>query len=181
MPVFSEQSSVLNTSPALRYVYYGVIALVLSIIHRMFLDLISVAGVTPDLLLILTVWIGVKEGRAVGQFAGFGSGLLFDIISVDVLGTNALAKAIAGFIAGLFYTDDEREDRTGNFRFLLIVFLCALIHNLIYFFFYIRLTEMSFLDFFIKYGVASTLYTTVAAIFPMLYSSRKKRYDDRDF
>ncbi|MES2764834.1 MAG: rod shape-determining protein MreD [Bacteroidota bacterium] len=181
MAVFSEQSSVLNTSPALRYIYYAVIALVLCIIHRMFLDLISVAGVTPDLLLLLTVWIALKEGQSVGQFAGFGAGLLFDIISVDVLGTNALAKSIAGFIAGYFYSEDEREDKTGSYKFLLIVFLCALIHNLIYFFFYIRLTEMGFLEFFLKYGVASTLYTTVAAVFPMLIASRKKRYDDRDF
>lgn len=177
MSFFVEQT-IFDTWPALRYVAYAIIALLLAVIHVLGLNLIAVAGVTPDLLLILTVWIAVTEGQFAGQFAGFGCGLLFDIVSADVMGTNALAKAIAGFIAGYFYKEEEGRELAGSYKFLLIVLLCAFIHNLIYFFFYIRPTEIPFLLFFLKYGVASTLYTTVAAIFPMLIKSRRRSWSN---
>ncbi|RZA10222.1 MAG: hypothetical protein EOP10_35150, partial [Proteobacteria bacterium] len=51
-------------------------------------------------------------------------------------GAGFLGGIIAGFIAGYFYSEDERDDKVGSYKFLLIVFLCALVHNIIYFFFY---------------------------------------------
>ena len=178
MAFFVEQT-IFDTWPALRYVAYAIIALMLAVVQVLGLNLIAVESVTPDLLLILTVWIAVSEGQFAGQFAGFGCGIILDIVSAAVLGTNALAKTIAGFIAGYFYKEEEGSERVGSYKFLLIVLFCAFIHNLVYFFFYIRPTEVPFLLFFLKYGVASTLYTTVAAIFPMLIKSRRRfyRYD----
>ena len=89
----------------MRGIAYVVIAMVLSVIHVVFLRFVSVVSVTPDLLLILTVWIALVEGQFVGMIAGFASGLLFDAVSADVLGSNALAKTIAGFVAGYFYRE----------------------------------------------------------------------------
>jgi hypothetical protein len=68
----------------------------------------------------------------------------------------------------------EREI-TGSARFPIIVALCALLHNLIYYFFYLRLTEIDFVQFFLRYGAATALYTTVlSAIPPLLISSRRR-------
>jgi rod shape-determining protein MreD len=164
------------TNPALRFVLYAVVALILSIVHIVFLRFLAVSSVTPDLLLILTVWIALAEGQFVGMFAGFLCGILFDVVSADVPGSNALAKTIAGFVAGYFYREGFAMKQIGSYRFLLLVGLSGTIHNLLYFFFYVKPMQISFPMFFLKYGVATTLYTTVAAAFPMLIVNRRKEW-----
>lgn len=181
MPIFSEEQrivagkSVFN-NPGFRYVTYAIIALLLSIVNVLFVPLIAVGGVTPDLVLILGIMIALKEGQLVGLFAAFGCGLVFDAVSADVLGTNALAKILAVFVAGYFYSENQTQQIIGSYRFLLIVMLCAVIHNLVYYFFYVQPTDIDFFVFFMKFGLASSLYTTVIAIIPMLVIERKKRY-----
>ncbi len=152
----------------IRYLSYAIIALLLSIIHVLFLDIIEVGGFTPDLLLILTVWICLSEGRFTGLIAGFLIGLLFDVISSDVIGTNALSKTVVAFIAGSFYKEGKTVRTIGSVRFLMVVFLCSIVHNIVYFFFYIKLSDLSYFSFFLEYGVAISLYTTVFAVFAML-------------
>jgi len=172
--VFDRSQFVSN--PALRFVSYAVIALILSIVHIVFLRFLAVSSVTPDLLLILTVWIALAEGQFVGMFAGFLCGLLFDVVSADVPGSNALSKTIAGFVAGYFYREGFAMQTIGSYRFLLLVALSGSVHNLLYFFFYVKPMQISFPMFFLKYGVATTLYTTVAAAFPMLIVNRRKEW-----
>lgn len=162
------------TNPRIRFVWYGVVALLLSVIHVVFLRFLQVSSVTPDLLLIFTVWIALVEGQFTGMIAGFLCGLLFDVVSTDVIGTNALAKTLAGFVAGYFYREGFVTELLGSARFLFIVALCGFVHNLAYNFFFLRPMQVSFLTFFLQYGIASTLYTTVAAVFPMLYVNRRK-------
>ena len=152
----------------------AVMAMLLSVAHVVILKYVAVQSVTPDLLLILVVWIAVSEGQFIGTLAGFGAGLLYDVTSGDVLGSNALAKTVAGFVAGYFYKDNLAMVTIGSYRFLLIVTVCAFVHNLLYFFFYVQPMEVSFWSFFLIYGVATTLYTSVAAVFPMLYVNRQK-------
>lgn len=160
---------------ALRYVRYVIIALLLSVTHVVFLDFIAVGGITPDLLLILCVWIALVEGPMPALFAGFLIGLLFDVVSADVIGTNALAKTVAVFVAGWFYREGTLEHKIGRFRFLLVVFLASLFHNMVYFFFYIKLSEISYFSFFFKYGVAISSFTTVFAIFAMLFRLSRRQ------
>jgi len=162
------------SSPPLRAIAYAVAAMLLSVIHVVFLRFISVSSVTPDLLLILTVWIALYEGQFYGMVAGFACGILFDVVSADVIGTNALSKTIAGFVAGYFYREGTAAQTIGSYRFLLIIGVAAFVHNLLYFFFYIQPMQVSFGTFFLKYGVATTLYTTVAGVFPMLFLNRKR-------
>ncbi|MBU3700087.1 MAG: rod shape-determining protein MreD [Candidatus Kapabacteria bacterium] len=171
---FDLRSSAYVTNPAIRYIGYGVIAMLLSVTHVVFLRFLEVSSVTPDLLLIFTVWIALVEGQFTGMIAGFLCGVLFDVVSTDVIGTNALAKTIAGFIAGYFTRPAFLKETLGSARFLMIVALSGFVHNLIYNFFFLRPMQVSFLMFFVQYGVASTLYTTVAAVFPMLYVARRK-------
>lgn len=161
-------------NPVFRGIAYAVVAMILSVFHVVFLRFVAVGSITPDLLLILVVWVAMTEGQFMGTVAGFACGLLFDSVSGDVIGTNALAKTIAGFIAGYFFKSGYGISIVGSYRFLLIVSLVGLIHNLIYFTFYVRPMQVGFFDFVITYGVATTLYTTVVAVFPMLYVNRRQ-------
>ena len=122
MPVNSDiRSSEFVANPRIRFVWYGVVALLLSVIHVVFLRFLEVSSVTPDLLLIFTVWVALVEGQFTGMIAGFLCGLLFDAVSTDVIGTNALAKTVAGFIAGFFYREGFVSEIIGSARFLFIV------------------------------------------------------------
>ena len=158
----------------IRYIGYAITLLLLAVVHLTLLDFISVGGLTPDLILILCVWVTLYEGPFIGLFVAFGSGLLLDIVSLDVIGTNALAKVTVAFIAGYFYKEGDAEKTIGSYKFLLIVMLSSFVHNIIYFFFYLKPSDSSFLLFFLKYGIAITLYTTVFAVFAMLSKIRRK-------
>jgi rod shape-determining protein MreD len=163
-------------NPALRGVAYTVVALLLSVAHVVFLRFIGVGSVTPDLILILVVWIALVEGQFTGTMAGFVCGLLIDAVSADLIGTNALAKTIAGFVAGYFFKPGFGITAIGSYRFLIIIFLSGLVHNLIYFILYVRPMQVSFLQFVLTYGIATTLYTTVVAVFPMLVVNRRQEW-----
>jgi rod shape-determining protein MreD len=155
---------------------YAAVALLLVLV-QLNLGYIAVESVTPDLLVIFAVFIALRDGQFTGLIAGFSVGLLFDIISSDILGTNALSKMIAAFVAGYFYDEQSTvHDAIGTFRFLGIVALASLVHNIIYYFFYVQPTELSFWSFFGRNGIASALYTTVVAAFVMLVAARKKSW-----
>jgi len=148
--------------------------MVLSLVQFSLLNFVEVQGITPDLLLILCAWISIREDRFVGTVAGFLIGLTLDIVSFDLVGINAFTKTIVGFVAGSFHKEGKEMLILHGLKFLLIVFISSFIHNLIYFFFYIKLSNLTFLSFFMKYGVAFSFYTTVFAVIPMLIK-RKER------
>jgi rod shape-determining protein MreD len=161
-------------SDIMRFITYGIVAMLLSIVHLVFLDFVSFGGITPDLLLLLCIWITMHEGQLVGLFFAFGIGIFLDVVSMDVVGTNALAKTIAAFIAGFFYVEGKTDQIMGNYKFLGIIIISTIAHNLVYFFFYIKPSEMSFMPFFLRYGISTTLYTTVFGVFMLLVKIKKK-------
>ena len=161
---------------AWRYIGYAILAIVLSIVHLVMINFIQVGGLTPDFLLILCIWIAIREGQFTGLFAAFLIGLFFDFISSDVIGTNALSKTVAAFIAGFFYKEGKASQIIHSFPFLIIVLACSFVHNIVYFFFYIKSSQLNFFNFFIKYGIALSFYTTVFATFVVLFKIPRKRY-----
>lgn len=157
-----------------RFIIYGVIAVVLSFVQMLSFDLIAIDGITPDLLIVLVAWIAIYEGRLHGLFAGFAIGLIFDLISLDVIGTNALAKTIVAFSAGWFYEAGKEDVLPGSYKFPLLVLLSAFLHNLVYYFFYIKASDLNFLNFFLRYGLAASFYTSVFSLFVMFFKLRKR-------
>lgn len=154
--------------------WYAIAGLILLLV-QLNLGYISVELVTPDLLVILTVFIALREGQFTGQIAGFVLGLTFDLISSDIIGTNALSKTLAGFVAGYFYNEQlSLQESVGSFKFLGVVAIAALVHNVVYYFFYVQPTDLSFLTFFLRNGIAASLYTTVISVLVMLVAARKK-------
>src|ERR1041384_487305 len=112
--------------PYMQYLWYAIAGLIL-LLMQLNLGYIAVENVTPDLLVVLTVFIAMREGQFTGMLAGFLLGLIFDLISSDIIGTNALSKMLAGFIAGYFFNEQlSVQDSIGSFRFLGIVALAAL-------------------------------------------------------
>ena len=62
---------------------------------------LTLAGITPDLPLILTVFVALRRGPEVGCIVGFFAGFLQDVSGGGLIGVQALTKALAGFAMGL--------------------------------------------------------------------------------
>jgi len=70
------------------------------VLQTTLLDYISMAGVKPDLVMLLVVLNGFLLGPREGAFLGFAGGVLEDLFSGSYIGLNALSKFAAGYLAG---------------------------------------------------------------------------------
>ncbi len=61
-----------------------------------------ILGAEPDLLLVPVVAVGLVAGSIPGACAGFAAGLLFDVMTLGVLGTTAIILTPAGYWAGRY-------------------------------------------------------------------------------
>lgn len=61
---------------------------------------VRVAGVPPDLPLIVVVMLALRRGPEFGCLAGFFAGLIQDASGGGPIGVQALTKALAGFAVG---------------------------------------------------------------------------------
>jgi rod shape-determining protein MreD len=59
-------------------------------------------GITPDLTLILIVYLGLIWGGFRGAVAGFFLGFASDVLSWGVIGVGALAGTVAGGLVGAY-------------------------------------------------------------------------------
>ncbi|MEI8092912.1 MAG: rod shape-determining protein MreD [Spirochaetales bacterium] len=74
---------------------------VLLLLQTTLMNLVVVAGVKPDILLIVFVVLASQNGGLVSQLVGFVLGLAIDIVTTAPLGYNAFQFALAGYLFGL--------------------------------------------------------------------------------
>jgi rod shape-determining protein MreD len=157
------------------YIYQTVFAAVLVIVQVLSSSAITVAGAQPDLVLIYLIWVTIERGQMAGELGGFGLGLGLDVLSGGILGSQALSKAIAGFLLGYFFNEEKTKQRLRNWPFLIFVALGAAINNVIYYGLFTQ-ASTGFLEYLTEHGGLSVLYTTIVAIAPMMYFSRRPLY-----
>ena len=63
---------------------------------------LSIASISPNLLIVVTSAFGFMRGRKEGMWIGFFSGLLLDIFFGSVIGFYALVYACIGYVNGFF-------------------------------------------------------------------------------
>lgn len=127
------------------------------------LPLISIQGITPDLILILLLFFILKEGQLYGTTMGFVFGLLFDIISGGVLGSASFSKTLAGFAGGYFYNENTSQSFLTTYRFSLVVLLCSLIDSTVFAFFSGSDFDYSLAIVFLRQGIIPAAYTAVVS------------------
>jgi len=138
-----------------------------------FIPLLSLGGIVPDLLLVWVVFTALRRGQVETTVAGFLVGLLQDLVSTQLFGLAALSKTVAGFLAGYFYNENKTDQTLGTYRFLLIVGLCSLVHNGIYFLIFLQGTDSSLILSTIQFSLATTAYTMAVSALPMFAFSRR--------
>jgi rod shape-determining protein MreD len=149
------------------------ISAALIVVQTTLMNLISVDGITPDILLLWVVYLALREGQLRGTLWGFSIGLFLDLVSGDFLGLSAISKTLAGFLGGYFHNENKTQLTLGSYRFLLIVLLAGAVHNLVYFLIYTQGTDIRFWQVVIRYGATTSLYTATLGLIPMFALSRK--------
>ncbi|MCI9526918.1 MAG: rod shape-determining protein MreD [Lachnospiraceae bacterium] len=65
-------------------------------------QMLSIASISPNLLIVVTSSFGFIRGRKEGMWIGFFSGLILDIFFGSVIGFYALIYAYIGYVNGFF-------------------------------------------------------------------------------
>ncbi|MBO6218855.1 rod shape-determining protein MreD [Treponema sp. UBA3813] len=84
----------------------------------------------PDLLLIVSLYLSVHNGKIFGVSSGFVSGLFLDFLSVSPFGLHCLLRTIIGYVMGIF---NKTLNMNGIFLPILIGFIATLIKVLLVF------------------------------------------------
>ncbi|WP_167956490.1 rod shape-determining protein MreD [Anaerosporobacter faecicola] len=130
-----------------RFFMFFITIIVCFLLQSTVFQALSLAGVAPNLLLIVTVAAGYMYGRTKGIYVGLACGLLVDICYGDIIGLFGLMYMCIGYLNGYAHKIYFRDDYTMPiilvsisdflYGFFYYVFL-FLLRNRLNFFFYLR-------------------------------------------
>lgn len=146
----------------------------LLLIQKTFIKILSLSSlnISPDFVMIMLVYIGVKEGKISGSIYGFLAGLTADFLSGTFIGLSAITYTIASFLAGFFKSDNEKF--LAGYFFLISVFACSFAGNFIYFWIYFQGAPINLPEVIIKYVLTSSAYTTLISLVYVVFPRKKK-------
>ena len=125
----------------------------------------SIAGVAPQLLLVLTVALAARHGALRAMVLGFFWGLFLDVLNARMVGANALAMTLVGYSAG---SVRRQIDLMGLGPQCLMVLLMTLAYFLFW-----GLLGLVFLHAFLWVGWASflidPLYNVLVTVFVFVF------------
>ncbi len=130
----------------------------------------------PDLILIMVVYITLSSGLIKGSLLAFIFGFIYDIVSGGILGISMFSLTLASFISGFFYNQNKKSLFFSSYKFLLIVFLSALISS-----FFKSLLEsnklpLNMISLIIEYGLIPAVYTSALSV-PIIIITPKNRLE----
>ncbi len=122
----------------------------------------TIMGAGINLMLLLTVEISLLKGRQSGQFFGFFSGLLEDILSIGLLGEQLIIRTVLGNLLGRFKQNLTVEHILFQ---VLITFLVFFLHSYAIYLFRIIFSHPSSIT-----GIDVTWYSFINALLaPLVY------------
>ena len=96
----------------------------------------NIAGIQPNLFIILALFIGLFIGKFYGLIIGIIMGFLLDMLMVNMIGTNMLILGLTGFLGGIY---DKNFSKEKLITFILMVagttILCEVIVYIMQLFF----------------------------------------------
>ena len=146
----------------IRYFITAVIIIAAYLLQCTVFSSLELAGIKPNLLIIITASFGFMRGSREGMLVGFVSGLLADIQFGDMIGFYALIYLLVGFINGLFQRLYFDEDiKLPLFLISMSEFLYGII---VYFLTYLLRSDFNFLLYLNKIILPELIYTIVITL-----------------
>lgn len=79
----------------------SILSFIAALLQSTLLSKLAILDVIPDIALGIIVFTAYVNGSRVGQFSGFFSGLILDLLSSAPLGFNAFIRTIIGALTGI--------------------------------------------------------------------------------
>ena len=138
--------------------------IVIYLIQTIFFTHFTIAGIMPNVFIILMLYIGLYMGRTMGVIYG----ILIDIWVGKSLGLTSVALALVGILGGLF---DKTLSKDSRLTVLLMGAICTIIYEIVlyffnYMFFKINIEIYSFL----KILFIETIYNVllIIIVYPLM-------------
>ena len=146
----------------------ALVILVAYVLQCTVFPVLDIAGIKPNLLLIVTASFGFMRGSKSGMLVGFLSGLLIDIQFGKMIGFYALIYLVVGFLNGLF--EQMFYDEDIKLPLFLIAVSDFLYGITIYFFTFLLNSDFRFTYYLNRIIVPEMIYTIVITlgVYPLL-------------
>jgi rod shape-determining protein MreD len=146
-----------------RLITIAIVIIICFILQSTVFQVLALANVVPNLLLVVTVAIGYMRGRTEGIFVGFFSGLLVDMVYGDVIGICAFIYMFIGFLIGfckkIYYKDEITIP-------IILVCISDFLYNFLYYTFTFLLRNRLELFYYIRrIIIPEIVYTALVSIF----------------
>ena len=146
-----------------RCITIGIIIVICFLLQCTVFHYIELAGVVPNLLLIVTMSFGLMRGLREGLLVGFFSGLLIDIFFGSVLGPYAFIYMTLGYGNGFFHRIYYVEDVLLP---MIMISLNDFIYNIIiYVVFFLMRNRLDFLGYLKDVMLPEMIYTILITLF----------------
>jgi rod shape-determining protein MreD len=126
---------------------------------------IAIAGIRPDLAIVVTVLLGTARGSTHGTIAGFCIGLAQDLTNPAFLGLNALTKSLLGFTSGTLRGHLNASNLPMHAG---VLFLAVLGHDLVYWTIFTHLALSDLFMGLLTRSLPTALYTAVVGMWAFL-------------
>lgn len=138
------------------------------LLQSLFFVNFTIAGVQPNIIVILVLFIGLFMGRSRGIIYGIIYGILMDLWIGKNIGITSICLAIVGVIGGAF---DKNFSKDSRIVILLIGAFCTLIYEVLLYIFQIIFFDVSAEIFpFLKILVIEIIYNIliITIIYPIM-------------
>lgn len=108
-------------------VFFGLIAVIALVLQTTVLPLAAVGHATPDLLLIICVYLGLHQHTVTGAVGAFSLGYLQDTFSGSVVGLNAFGMCLVFLVV---YLTSRRLWVDNAISKIVVVFLASVLKTL---------------------------------------------------
>lgn len=146
-----------------RCITIGILIIACFLCQSTLFHYLELAGVVPNLLLIITMSFGLMRGRKEGLLVGFFSGLLVDVFSGTVIGPFAFLYMTLGYANGFFHRIYYVED------VLLPMFMITvndfLFNISVYFVYFMLRNKLQFSEYLVKIILPEMIYTILITLF----------------
>ncbi|MDD3279580.1 MAG: rod shape-determining protein MreD [Lachnospiraceae bacterium] len=161
-----------------RKIIFGLLILITFLLQTTVFQSLSLAGIAPNLLLILTVSLGFMRGKKEGMIIGFVCGLLIDLLYSDYPGINAFIYMIVGYLNGMLCKVYYDEDIKVPIVLIAVSDIFYGIYTCVTQFLFQGQSRIS--SYLVHIMFPEMLYTIVAAIifYRLLYILNRKFIDD---
>lgn len=88
-----------------------IIAIIFYALQLNFFSWFTIAGVMPNILIILVLFIGLFTNKNLGAIYGMSIGIIVDLLTSRTIGITAVVYGLVGWIAGVFDKNFSKDNR----------------------------------------------------------------------